>query len=69
MHDSYLGPGKIKALKMLDLQKKYAIISYILQVQHQARNIASRPKLPVSIYWGVIKIEGSCKLSLQTSYT
>jgi hypothetical protein len=26
---------------MLDLQKKYAIISNILQVQHQARNIAS----------------------------
>jgi len=28
----------LEALKMLDLQKKYAIISYILQVQHQARN-------------------------------
>jgi hypothetical protein len=28
--------------KMLDLQKKYAIISNIFQVQHQARNIASR---------------------------
>jgi hypothetical protein len=32
--------GKIEVQKMLDLQKKYAIISYILQVQHQARNIA-----------------------------
>jgi len=39
MQDSCLGAGKIKALKMLDLQKKYAIISNILQVQHQARNL------------------------------
>jgi hypothetical protein len=32
-----LGPGKIEGRKMLDLQKKYAIISNILHVQHQAR--------------------------------
>jgi len=34
MLDSCLEPGKIDALKMLDLQKKSAIISNILQVQH-----------------------------------
>jgi len=34
MRDSCLGPGKIDALKMLDLQKKSAIISNILQVRH-----------------------------------
>jgi hypothetical protein len=31
-----LRPGKIESRKMLDLQKKYAIISNIFQVQHQA---------------------------------
>jgi hypothetical protein len=38
-----LGPGKIEGRKMLDLQKKYAIISNILQVQHQARNLLRPP--------------------------
>jgi len=34
MLDCYLEPGKIDALKMLDLQKKSAIDSNNLQVQH-----------------------------------
>jgi hypothetical protein len=54
---------------MLDLASKAAINFLEWHVSIQARNIASRPKLPVSIYWGVIKIEGSFMLSLQTSYT
>jgi hypothetical protein len=42
MHDVCLEPGKIEAIKMLNLQTKSAIISYILQVQHQAASRASR---------------------------
>jgi hypothetical protein len=34
MLDSCLEPGKIDALKMLDLQTKSAIDSYNLQVKH-----------------------------------
>jgi len=41
MRDSCLEPGKIEALKMLDLQAKSALISNKLQVQHQATNHAS----------------------------
>jgi hypothetical protein len=40
MLDCCLEPGKIDALKMLDLQTKSAINSNILQVQHQARYLA-----------------------------
>jgi len=39
MLDSCLEPGKIKALKMLDLQTKSAIDSNKLQVRHQATNL------------------------------
>jgi hypothetical protein len=39
--DFCLNDSKFKGRKMLDLQKKYAIILNILQVQHQASNIAS----------------------------
>jgi hypothetical protein len=35
MLDSCLGPGTFRVRKMLDLQKKYAIISNIFQVQHR----------------------------------
>jgi len=35
MRDSCLEPGKIEALKMLDLQTKSTIISDKLHVQHQ----------------------------------
>jgi hypothetical protein len=40
MLDCCLEPGKIEALKMLDLEKKPAIVSNILHVQHQATNLA-----------------------------
>ncbi len=42
MRDFCLEPGKIEVLKMLDLQTKSAIDSYILQVKHQATSQASR---------------------------
>ncbi len=38
MRDCCLEPGKIEALKMLDLQTKSAINSNKLKVQHQATN-------------------------------
>jgi len=40
MIDYCLQCSKFTGRKMLDLQKKYAIISNIFQVQHQARNRA-----------------------------
>jgi hypothetical protein len=38
--DFCLEGEKIEVQKMIDLQKKYAIISNILQMQHQARSHA-----------------------------
>jgi hypothetical protein len=66
---SCLKDSKSEVHKMLDYVSKSAIDFLEWHVSIQARNIASRPKLPVSIYCGVIKIEGNCRLSLQTSYT
>ncbi len=51
MRDSCLEPGKIKVLKMLDLQTKSAIDSDKLQVQHQATNHAFTPSILRSIYF------------------
>ena len=42
MQDVCLEPGKIEALKMLDLQTKSTIDSDNLPVKHQARSEASR---------------------------
>ncbi len=44
MRDFCLEPGKIEALKMIDLRTKSTINSDYLHVQHQATSRASRIK-------------------------
>jgi hypothetical protein len=48
--DFCLKPGKIKALKMLDLQTKSTINSICFRVQLQATNRNLPPNSPLSIY-------------------
>jgi hypothetical protein len=49
MLDFCLEPGKIEALRMLDLQTKSTIKQNKLQVQHQATNLQPPPHFPISI--------------------